>query len=73
MLDSEETASFVVTILWVKALALEDSDGDRGVWLTVDLVGIDLRAGIDALGEITGETVSDTLLETIFGRFCIGK
>jgi len=38
-----------------------------------DLVSIDLTAAVRALGEITGETVSDTLLETIFGRFCVGK
>lgn len=38
-----------------------------------DLVSIDLTAAANALGEITGETVSDTLLEAIFGRFCVGK
>ncbi len=41
--------------------------------LPLDLLSIDLRAATDALGEITGETVSDTLLETIFARFCVGK
>ncbi len=41
--------------------------------LPVDCVAIDLTAAINALGEITGQTVSDDLLETIFGAFCIGK
>lgn len=38
-----------------------------------DLLTIDLTAALNALGEITGETVGDDLLATIFSRFCIGK
>ena len=38
-----------------------------------DLVAIDLTSAVNALGEITGQTASDDLLETIFGSFCIGK
>jgi tRNA modification GTPase len=38
-----------------------------------DLIGGDLTAALNALGEITGETVGDDLLEVIFSRFCIGK
>jgi len=41
--------------------------------LTEDLVAIDLAAAIHALGQVTGQTTSDDLLENIFGRFCIGK
>lgn len=38
-----------------------------------DLVGIDVTAAANALGEITGETVGEDLLHVIFSRFCIGK
>ena len=44
---------------------------DRG--LPLDFVSIDLRAAYDVLGEITGETASDDLLDKIFSEFCIGK
>ncbi len=39
----------------------------------VDLVAVDVTAAVQALGEVTGETVGEDLLATIFSRFCIGK
>lgn len=38
-----------------------------------DLVTIDLSAALAALGEVTGETVTEGLLDAVFSRFCIGK
>lgn len=38
-----------------------------------EFVTIDLRAGLNALGEITGEVTTDDILEHIFSKFCIGK
>jgi tRNA modification GTPase len=39
----------------------------------IDLVAVDVTASVQALGEVTGETVGEDLLATIFSRFCIGK
>ena len=39
----------------------------------VDLISIDVSAAVHALGEITGQTASEDLIETIFSTFCIGK
>lgn len=39
----------------------------------LDLLTIDLRVAVEALGEITGETVAIDMAEEIFRNFCIGK
>lgn len=38
-----------------------------------DMVSADVRSATEALGEITGESVTEDLLDTIFHNFCIGK
>jgi tRNA modification GTPase len=38
-----------------------------------DLLAVDLTAAINAIGEVTGESVGEDLLHAIFSRFCIGK
>lgn len=38
-----------------------------------ELLSVEVRCAIDALGKITGRSVSDDLLGTIFNKFCIGK
>ncbi len=41
--------------------------------MPVDCVAIDLKAAWEILGEITGETVNEDLVDQIFSQFCIGK
>ncbi len=39
----------------------------------LDLVSALLRDAMENLAEITGDQITDTLIDTIFSRFCIGK
>jgi len=41
--------------------------------LPPEVVLVDLRLGLEGLGELTGETVGEAVLESIFSRFCVGK
>lgn len=40
---------------------------------TVDLTLVDLREAYDALGEITGKTATEDVVDAIFAKFCVGK
>jgi tRNA modification GTPase len=40
---------------------------------SLEVLAQQLRAGLDAVGEIVGKTATDDILEKIFSTFCIGK
>jgi tRNA modification GTPase len=41
--------------------------------ITLDAVGVCIDGAIDALLELTGERVTETVVDRIFERFCVGK
>ncbi|MGB4490305.1 MAG: tRNA uridine-5-carboxymethylaminomethyl(34) synthesis GTPase MnmE [Bacteroidales bacterium] len=51
------------------SLALKDIEKN----MPNDIIALDLRQSIDSIGRITGEIVTDDILDHIFSNFCIGK
>lgn len=39
----------------------------------LDLISLDIREGWRILGEITGETADEEIINTVFAKFCVGK
>jgi tRNA modification GTPase len=54
-------------------ISLEQVQATIAQELPFDFWTIDLRSAIYALGEITGEEVTESVLDRIFHKFCIGK
>lgn len=48
-------------------------DNGVGDGLSPELLAVELREALSVLGEITGETTPDDVLDVIFSSFCIGK
>ena len=41
--------------------------------MTLDAVTVSLEGALSALMELTGERVSDAVVDSVFERFCVGK
>ena len=41
--------------------------------VTLDLLAIDVKDAWDALGEISGKTATEEIINNIFSKFCVGK
>lgn len=53
--------------------ALEDVIASLENNMPPDLVSVDLRISLDALGDIVGKTTTEDILDRIFSQFCVGK
>jgi len=59
-------------LLRVQSL-LRDFIRQSGLSMSDELLALDLREALDVLGQITGETTPDDILDLVFSQFCIGK
>ena len=55
------------------AAALDEVVRTMETGMPVDMVFVDLQDAISALGEVTGETVQEEVVDRIFSEFCVGK
>jgi len=52
---------------------IENALNNVSASIPVDMIAIDIKAAWDSLGEITGESYQEELLDTLFSKFCLGK
>ncbi len=53
--------------------AVRQAQGDLESGMTLDAVNVAIDDAIDALLSLTGEKVSDAVVDEVFSRFCVGK
>ena len=53
--------------------ALAEAQSALGARVTLDAVGVLLDSAVAPLAELTGQSVSDAVLEQVFSHFCVGK
>jgi tRNA modification GTPase len=53
--------------------ALRDAEAALAAGFDLDLLATDVKIAAEALGEITGESVTEETITQIFARFCVGK
>ena len=52
---------------------MESAYNDIKIFIPLDCIEVDLRDCWENLGEISGESISEDILDRIFSEFCIGK
>ena len=75
--NSAEDTAFLIEERHYRALNKAKESLDRAIFACasqpLDLIGIDIKQAWDELGEITGETATETIINEIFSKFCVGK
>ncbi len=77
--DVDSTSSHIVPNLRHKTALMEafkyfsSASGNMREGLPLEVIALDLNSGLEALGEIIGETTHDEIIERIFSEFCLGK
>ncbi|KEQ22176.1 tRNA uridine-5-carboxymethylaminomethyl(34) synthesis GTPase MnmE [Paenibacillus tyrfis] len=54
-------------------LALTEAHEAAEAFVPIDMIQIDIRNAWEHLGEIIGDSVSESLIDQIFSQFCLGK
>ena len=77
--DIEEDNSFIITNIRHKELIkkanknIEDAINTLKNNLPIDIISINIKDALESLGNITGENVSENIINEIFKKFCLGK
>ena len=77
--DIEEDNSFIITNIRHKELIkkanknIEDAINTLKNNLPIDIISINIKDDLENLGNITGENVSENIINEIFKKFCLGK
>lgn len=70
-------AQFLIEERHYGALSRADEEAKTALGLCgkvpLDLLGVHLKAAWEALGEISGETANERIIDEIFAKFCVGK
>ncbi len=53
--------------------ALEQAKKGIEIEMPIDVVAVSLKEALEDLSEITGENVSEDIINNIFSKFCLGK
>ncbi|MGB2992275.1 MAG: tRNA uridine-5-carboxymethylaminomethyl(34) synthesis GTPase MnmE, partial [Paenisporosarcina sp.] len=52
---------------------IEDAINAAHAAVPIDMIQIDVTRTWEILGEITGDTVEESLIDQLFSQFCLGK